>query len=259
MDGSLPELHSLDPSHQWRRIFCTSCGHSFDVPLSCKNRFCDTCTGPRRRRVRSRLIGICSAVTSQPGYRIRFLTLTIPVNDDLRGSAVRLIRSFRRLRQRKFWKSKVTGGCYVLEVKGSQGKWHLHLHGLVDSRFLDVYRLSSEWAKVSPGKIVFVKNVPIRAVICYVTKYITKSVLPYDTQIEASKALSGTRLFQPFGTWEAFATAVDRFIWTCPHCNRSTFLPASLLDRAFTDDYAKYIERAESLHYHRPPVTTYDN
>lgn len=253
------ESASSSVSHEYRRIYCTGCGHSFDVPLSCHNRFCDVCTGPRRRRVRSRLQSIVSFVQSLPGYKIRFLTLTIPVNADLGSSAATLVRSFRKLRNRKFWRSRVKGGCYVLEVKGVPGLWHIHLHGLIDSRFLDVYRLSKEWNKCSPGKIVYVKNVPLSAIIHYVTKYICKSDLPLAAQLEASRSLKGTRLFQPFGSWEALAVTSDQPLWPCPKCSGSTFLPSSLLNRCFTDPYAKHIECVDSLRYRKAPAPSLDN
>lgn len=253
------ESDILSDIHVYRRIYCTGCGYSFDVPLSCHNRFCEVCSAPRRRRVRSRLISIVSHVQSLPGYKIRFLTLTIPVQSDLSAAAKILISGFRKLRQRRFWKSRVKGGCYVLEVKGTLGRWHLHLHSLIDSRFLDVYRLSIEWNKCTPGKIVYVKNVPLAAVIHYVTKYICKSNLPLDDQLAASLALRGTRLFQPFGTWEAFSVPSDQFLWCCPKCDHSTFLPASILDRAFTDPYAKYVERIDSLRRRKQPIPSYEN
>ena len=90
-----------------------------------------------------------------PESRRKFITLTIPnveylSADDLKG----LIASFRRLRQRKYFKSVCRGGLYKIEVT-NQGKgkgWHPHLHLLADAGFISSFHLSFEWCQVTGGK-----------------------------------------------------------------------------------------------------------
>lgn len=219
--------------HQWTRIFCSSCGSYFDVPLSCRNRFCSICNSGRRRRIRQKLTHIVSSVESVKGYSLKFLTLTIPNTPNLYAQQKELVRSFRRLRQRRFWYDKCDGGAYVLEVAGRPGNWNLHLHAVIHSKYIPVRRLSKEWSKCSPGKIVYIKRVPLSKLISYVTKYITKSDLELDSQVKASQALSGTRLFQPFGLWQGYCGSAPTIRYECPSCGCTNFIHTRVITTEF--------------------------
>lgn len=214
-----------DPDHQYRTIACTGCGHTITVPVSCGNRFCPTCSGPRRRRVQAKLKALCQLSHPSPGYRLRFLTLTTPNVSNLGTGADHLVTSFRRLRSSNFWRTRVTGGAYVMEVTGTAGRWHLHLHAIIESRYLPVYRLSKVWQRCSGGRIVYVKNVPVREMINYVTKYVTKSILPHDQQLIASKQLRNRRVFCPFGTWHNISLTIPKIDYCCPICGNTVWLP----------------------------------
>lgn len=204
--------------HEYRNFACRGCGHIITVPVYCGNRFCNVCNAHRRRRIRAKLEAIVRQVKPIPSYSFKFLTLTIPNTDDLRSSAQQLIKSFRRLRQRHFFRSRCWGGAHVIEVTGTPGNWHVHLHAIIYARFLNVRRLSREWQKVSPGKIVYIQRIPPSGVIRYVTKYITKTAVPEQFQLEASSALKGFRLFQPFGKFHDIAITVPKIKYTCPKC-----------------------------------------
>lgn len=219
MDVSPPS----EDRHQYRTFACSACNHAFRAPVSCGNRFCSICNSGRRRRLRAKMSFIVRSVQLSPGERIRFLTLTIPRCEDLRAAAQQLIKSFRRLRQRQFWLNKVTGGFYVIEVTGRPGNWHCHLHAAISAKFLSVRQLSTQWQRVSPGRIVHIKTETPAVIIRYITKYVTKTSLDESVQPEASEALRNFRLFQPFGRWSKLATKAPKVSYSCPECNCTFF------------------------------------
>lgn len=233
---------SLAP-HQYRRYACTGCGHVINAPVSCGNRFCPICSGPRRRRIRGQLRAIIETNSSDNAFAFRFVTLTIPNQERLDVAARILISSFRRLRQRRFWRTRVRGGCYVLEIAGEPGRWHLHLHIITQGGFLPKRQLSAEWSRCSPGRIVCVRHVPPGAMVGYITKYISKSCLSPEIQKIASDQLQGFRLFQLFGSWFCFARKVKSERCACPKCGGTSWWPLDI----------PYLNRI----YGPPPATPY--
>lgn len=220
----------LPQGHEYRRISCTACGATFDVPISCGNRFCEICNSPRRRRIQSKLSYIIQNATIPKGYRWRFVTLTVPRSDDLFSTSKSLIASFRRLRQRSFWSKRVAGGAYVIEVVGTPGNWFAHLHVLVLSAYLPQKQLATAWSKCSPGKIVYIQLIPVKAIVNYVTKYVTKSDLAPEHQIQASDSLKGSRLFQPFGSLHLLSAEAPKLLFACKSCGNEHFIPTSYSD-----------------------------
>lgn len=216
-------MNHSDVTHSYRTIQCNGCNNTFHVPLSCGDRFCDICSGPRRRKVRAKLNAIVESLKFRNRYGIKFITLTIPNQEDIRYGFKIITKSFRRLRQRAFWNWKVDGGAWVVEVTGSPGKWHVHLHVVCDSKFIRHSLLKRHWAAVSPGNIVYIQAIPVKAVVGYLTKYVSKSEADHSRRIQISNALKGSRLFQPFGSWQEIALSVPKIDYCCPECGGTQF------------------------------------
>lgn len=174
---------------------------------SCHSRHCQTCA----RRKRAALVAAVAHRLAAARDRCRFVTLTlrcqpVPLTDQLD----RLYASFRRLRQRKFWRDRVTGGCLFIEIKlgENSGKWHVHAHCLVEGSFLQQTELAEEWHAVTGDSyIVDVRSiVEDTKVASYVAKYATK---PLHSNVVRSPnhldecvcATRGRRLVQTFGDW----------------------------------------------------------
>jgi hypothetical protein len=213
-----------DPSHLYRTICCTACGHQLVVPVSCGNRFCTTCSSSRLGRIRAKLRSLVAAEVPAPHFGFKFLTLTIPNQSDIRVGSQLLLSAFRRLRQRALWKRVCVSGAYVLEVTGSTGKWHVHLHAILVSRFIPHRILSAIWFKCSGGKIVYIQAIPPRAAVNYLTKYLTKGSLNLPDQFTVSHALASLRWFSAFGRWHAVLGGLPKIKPTCPACQNDTFL-----------------------------------
>lgn len=141
----------------------------------------------------------------------RFVTLTIRTeNLSLRDAVQKLFTSFSRLRQTKFWRSRVTGGCATCEIKrtSDMSRWHPHLHLLVQGKYIPQGWLGRKWHEITGDSYivdVFLCNNGVEAAR-YVTKYLSKpvpsSILRNPEHLrEAIKALEGRHLVATFGDW----------------------------------------------------------
>ncbi len=155
------------------------------------------------------------------GEIYKHITFTIVSESDPRSMQKGLVRSFRRLRQRSFWSNLVSGGIYVLEITGRPGKWHVHIHVLCSALRIPWHRLRREWQKVSNGRGVYIQNIPKKAMVAYLTKYVTKSSIPPRFQRIASDALRGAHLFTVFGCFHSLRKDIPKLIPHCPECGEA--------------------------------------
>lgn len=169
----------------------------------CHDRFCWPCGDARGREIRERLL---AWIQGQNARKIE-LTIKHRPSESLSDLIDRLYASFRRLRQRLYWKGRTNGAVAFLEVKRSDdGGWHPHLHVLHVGRIMTHQRLSAEWRKATGGSFVVWLR-PIRSAgkdIRYVTKYCTKPMDPSilddpDSLLECLVALRGRRMWLSTG------------------------------------------------------------
>jgi hypothetical protein len=208
----------MNHRHNYSTIICGKCGNRHEIPDNCGNRFCPICSGPRRTRARAKMDAIIAATSPCLGYRWRHLVLTIPSTESPGQMAKDLLHSFRRLRQRVWWKRLVKGGVFVIEVTRTPAGWHVHLHVLMFSRFIFAAVLGRLWRSVSPGYITKIGLAPSGALIRYLTGYLAKSDLSEADQKISSFALKGYRLFGAFGLLNKLALKVKIPPYTCSAC-----------------------------------------
>lgn len=211
-------------AHSYSRIFCTGCGRFFDVPDSCGNRFCPVCSRRRAYTVRFRITSILHLIKQPPRYSWRFITLTIPTGPHIRDQFNTINKAFRRLRQQQWWKHRVLGGVSVVEVTSRGSNWHVHLHVLALSKYLPHAVLMQRWQTCSPGSIVWIKLIPLRAAVAYLTQYLTKVQLTPTEQEIASRGLRGVRLYTAFGCAHDANCHITRSPYCCPYCGRDEWL-----------------------------------
>ena len=171
----------------------------------CKDRFCKPCARERAGRVARNLL------ETVHDTKLRFITLTLKTQTpDLRFELDRLYKAFQALRRRAFWKTHVTGGVALLEVKYNKepGRWHPHLHVLVTGGYVPRTKLADEWRHVTGDSFI----VDVRAVnnnqrvTHYICKYATD---PIDRSIggsvdlltQAIDAFRGRKTCLTFGTF----------------------------------------------------------
>jgi hypothetical protein len=124
--------------------------------FACGNRLCPSCSAAMARANRrqgrdaiNRLNQVFDKLTQfRLGLRWRSLVLTMPLmkGADVTDSIARINDAFRRLTNRKFWKSRVRGGIKSVEFTVRPEGFHAHIHLLVLSGFMPI---NAEWEKKS--------------------------------------------------------------------------------------------------------------
>lgn len=211
--------------HEYRSLVCLGCGHKHPVPVFCGDRFCIVCGKYRRARTRTRLAYLLKHASYPPGYGPKFITLTIPNVSDLKAGVKLIQAAYRRLRSYSAWRNYVDGGASVIEVTGTDGAWHVHIHAVISARYFPQPLLSKLWRRASGGFIVWIQRIPHHAAIAYLSKYMSKSVCPPDQRLTISDALKGTRLFTPTGSWYHLRAPKIKHPFPCPKCGRTDWLP----------------------------------
>jgi hypothetical protein len=175
---------------------------------TCHDRFCLPCG-----RERSRVIAT-NVKLKLDGKPARFLTLTLRSDTEpLDELLAKLTRDFTGMRRSKLWRRRVTGGVAFLEVKWLAGtnRWHVHLHALLQGRFVPREELSRLWLKITGTSDVIDIRIVENEAHCthYICKYASK---PLDRTVvvvplrldEAIVALKGKRLCMTFGSWRGY-------------------------------------------------------
>ncbi len=171
----------------------------------CRDRWCRPC-----QRERGRIIA-ANIVDHLDGARCRLVTLTIRTHGlSLADAVIKLYTSFSKLRLTAFWRTRVTGGCAVCEIKPTQDglRWHPHLHLLVQGSYIPQAWLAKKWYAITGDSYI----VDVRScthsedAARYVTKYLSKPVPSAIVRNESSlteaiRALAGRRMVATFGDW----------------------------------------------------------
>jgi len=115
-------------------IACTECLTRKRVHTACKKRWCPSCA-PKLAADRVRKFQAAVLAMKWPLH----VTLTMAnVKDLSRSTLVKLLKNFRRLRQRRLWKCTVRGGFVSLEITNRGNGWHPHLHIVADCEWLSL-------------------------------------------------------------------------------------------------------------------------
>jgi hypothetical protein len=104
------------------------------------------------------------------------LTLKVESYGNVQEEVDRIIASFRKLRKRTVWNGE-KGIASIEIVKKSEESWYVHLHILVDSKWMDQKELSDAWKEITGNSfIVYIKRVggDQRSALREVLKYQTK-------------------------------------------------------------------------------------
>lgn len=231
----------------------------------CHDRFCLPCQTARAREIAR------SLAARIPDQTVRFLTLTLRGDESpLAERLDLLLASFRRLRQRAWWRRLVEGGVAIVEVKRSRDgrRWHPHLHVLVLGRYMPHSELSSEWEAASRGScIVDIRLVRQRAkTLEYITTYAAKPMShaasnSREETAEAIVALSGRRLVVPFGCLHGQTTITSpdhAEIWI-PVSPLAEVIYLSASGDLAAREILDRLRRGDTCPLSRPPPTIYDS
>lgn len=109
--------------------------------FACGSRLCDSCNANYSRETRRKArVAIQKLGSGDYFLRWRSLVLTMPL---MRGADVitaidKINAAFRKLTNRKFWKTRVKGGIKSVEFTVRPDSYHVHIHLLVLSEHLPV-------------------------------------------------------------------------------------------------------------------------
>src|SRR6267378_113545 len=200
--GRQEEAAKLENCHtRYTIAVCQKCRTVERFPNRCDNFFCPECQ-PRLSNDRRKAVEWWAREIHQPKH----VVLTVANVPDLtKFHVTEMRRWFTNLRRSKFcanWK----GGFYALEVTNEGRGWHLHIHALVDAKWIDSFALSEAWQRSTNGlgRIVKVRDARGCDYLKEVTKYVVKGV-----QLAAFKpddiatfidSFTGVRTFGVFGS-----------------------------------------------------------
>lgn len=169
---------------------------------SCKLRWCPMCASTRRWFITQQVSNWFETIKKP-----KFLTLTLSHTTAPLDSQIQfLYDSFRSLRKKKLIKSSVSGGVWFFQIKKSEKDkcWHPHLHCVIDSEYIDKFKLSELWARITlTSKIVDIRKVDDEEKMAeYVARYSARPALleslDMASRLELVSSLHGRRLV---GTW----------------------------------------------------------
>jgi len=191
---------------------CANCKSTKGFWNHCDIRHCPICQ-PRLAFRRAEELSWWVKNVRQPKHVI----LTVRNVAHISKSYVQAFKaSFSKLRRSKF-ASNWLGGCYSLEVTHSLTGFHLHLHAVVDCRWIDNTALSAKWAALVGQELAIVRVVDVRGTDYSkeVSKYMVKgnelAAMDGASIAELIDAMDGVKAFGTFGTLRARCAAFQ--IW----------------------------------------------
>ena len=180
---------------------CYNCGKVRQFPNRCDSGLCPECQ-PRLANERRKSVEWWTQQIEQPKHVI----LTVKnIPEISKGHVLQVKEWFSRLRRRAFARNWL-GGFYSLEVTNEGRGWHIHIHALVNARFIDGGELARQWADVTNqmGRIVRVRDCRDKSYLAEVTKYAVKgsqlASWPAPEIAAFVRAFEGVRTFGVFGS-----------------------------------------------------------
>lgn len=158
----------------------------------------------------------------------------------------------------------IGGGLYGIDIKQQeQGRFHVHIHALVDMTWTPQPALAEVWRDVTgtdgpAGEVVDVRRVrggdrdAVENGLAEVVGYVAKppEFESVETEVSAVLALKGSRLIQPFGSLHG--VAVESMAWLeCGHCG---FIPEQWRYNGIVDMLPDELE-VSTGEADRPPPT----
>lgn len=142
------------------------------------------------------------AIVAQPKH----VVLTVKNREGFDRAYVSWFKEcFTKLRRSKFarfW----NGGMFSLEVTNEGKGWHLHLHALIDAKWIDAQELAVKWASIVGQDFAIVKVLDVRnkSYLHEVSKYAVKGsdLAKWSTAelVCYLSAMDGVRSFGTFGS-----------------------------------------------------------
>ncbi len=200
---------------------CSSTGEKWRSTFRCHDRLCPDCARIRALRefhkYREQL--------SQPGLLL--VTLTVPntwhvAREDYKA----LRRAFGVLRRRRPFRKAWKGGGYSIETVWSKARgFHVHLHAVIDGRYVPQALLKRNWHEITGNAyIVDVRRVDSASqALKYIMKPDSLEGMSVSLLAEFILATTSSRLFQTFGSWHGQGDKEPPPGLACPYCGHCAY------------------------------------
>jgi hypothetical protein len=208
------EAAKLELCHSYYTVcICNDCSTIRRFPNRCDQFYCPECQHALQIE-RQKQVEWWARECRSPKH----VVLTIKNIPDLSPGHVDELRGmFTKLRRRKFCRNWL-GGFYRIECTNEGNGWHLHIHALVEARFIDQSQLKNIWREITNGLGYIVKVIPVTqgSYLHEVTKYVVKGGMiakwQPSTIVTFLQAFLNKRTFGVFGNLYAKRTEFAEWI-----------------------------------------------
>jgi len=206
-------------SRQTWTLYCEKCDKYYILPIPCHQRTCSFCAAKRENKLLFSYTDACKTMQNP-----KLITLTAPWFKNPRVGKKIMTSAFRRLRQRKPFKYLFKKGIYGFHfLPRPGGKWYVHIHALIDSKYIPQKILSNAWAKCLPGaKVVDIRKAwSPKGGLKYILGYITATKHLEGFENYFNSEMKGTQLVSTTG--DMHVTPMQQGMFICPCCGTSSY------------------------------------
>jgi len=192
----------MNTCHRDRSVrVCCGCKSKRVFWNRCELKYCPICAERLGRERRETV----EAWTKQI-RQAKHVVLTVRNTDTLTKTYFQWFKlQFARLRRTRLCRNW-EGGFYSIETTWNESGAHVHLHALVDARWIDARELARTWGKLvgQDFAIVKVKDARDRSYLSEVSKYVVKgselAAWSGEKLVQFITAIDGVRMFGVFGS-----------------------------------------------------------
>jgi hypothetical protein len=223
-------------SHRTITLYCGQCGEPVTVKLKCSDRTCPEC---RRRTYFKLLKGWLELV--KPMVNPKLLTLTIKNKSYLDKKDIKFIRKcFNKFLRKKYYKRRIKGGLYVIEITNKGRGWNIHIHALIEAsskkeEYLPQQKISRDWLQLtgdSPIVDIRKTHTPKKG-LKYILKYFFKPPKVNGKEEVYNRVLKKSRLIQPFG--DLYGNKLLKSKLKCKKCGNDSWIIEFELEKELKD------------------------
>jgi len=216
IEAGRPELaQTLNGCHRERSVrVCNGCRSARMFWNRCELKHCPLCA-QRLARERRELLEEWTKKLQQPKHVVLTARNTSAVTKEY---LTFIKKAFARLRRTRF-AANWLGGFYSIECTWSvQDGAHVHIHALIESRWIDSGELARTWGKCvgQDFAVVKVKDCRDASYLQEVSKYVAKGseLASWSGQMLAQfiDAIQNTRMFGVFGNLYGMRTEMREFL-----------------------------------------------
>ena len=188
------------------------CSKGFHVFYKSCNQYrvCTRCARKRYLVVQRKLLDPLTSLLKGRGSRtnLRLMTLTQENFKDPNKGIDYIHESFKRLKQRKWWKKRVYSYVAAVEPKlQNNGLWHVHIHIVANMVFIGKTDLSTNW-RTATGGVGYIVDISgsvtnVFGAVNHLMNYVTKRAGANLNQYLIQAMMKGRRLLLTGGQFHA--------------------------------------------------------